>query len=86
MSSSKVSVVVKNMSESLIFLQKGVQVARVVSASLVSPAELSPEKKAVLGAEERQQPLSMAEQQKKLLEKFNLDGLSNWTPRNAAAA
>ena len=31
-------------------------------------------------------PLSVAEQQKKLLEKLNLDGLSNWTPWNAAVA
>ena len=61
MSSSKVSVVVKNMSEFLIFLKKGVQVARVVSASLVPPAELSPEMEAVLGAEDRQPPLSVAE-------------------------
>ena len=40
MSSSKVSVVVRNMSESSIFLKKGVQVERVVSTSPVLPAEL----------------------------------------------
>ena len=28
--------------------------------------------------------MSVAEQQQKLLEKLNLDGLSNWTPQNAA--
>ena len=49
MSSSKVSVVVRNMSESLIFLKKGMQVARVVSVLPVPPAEISPEMEAVLG-------------------------------------
>ena len=43
MSSSKVSVVVRNMSESPVFLKKGVQVTQVVSTSPVLPAELSPE-------------------------------------------
>ena len=80
------SVVVSNMSESLVFLKKGVQVARVISTSPVPPAELSLKMEAVLGAEDRQPPLSVAEQQKKILEKLNLDGLSNWTPQNAAAA
>ena len=28
----------------------------------------------------------MTEQQEKVLEKLNLDGLSNWTPQNAATA
>ena len=86
MSSSKVSVVVRNMSESSIFLKKGIQVARVVSTLPVLPAEISLEMEVVLGAEDRQQPLSVAEQQRKLLEKLDLDGLSNWTPRNAMAA
>ena len=49
--SGKVSLVVKNMSDSHIFLKKGVSVARVVSASLVTPTELSPEMEAGLGAE-----------------------------------
>ena len=84
MSSSKVSMVVRNMSESVIFLKKGVQVVRVVSASPVPPTEISPEMEVVLGAEDRWQTRSVAEQQKKLLEKLDLDGLSNWTPQNAA--
>ena len=86
MSSSKVSMVVRNMSESSIFLKKGVQMARVVSALPVLPAEISPETEAVLGAEDRRQPLSVAEQQGRLLEKLDLDCLSNWTPQNALAA
>ena len=49
-SSGKVSLVVRNMSDSHIFLKKGVPVARVVSASLVLPVELSPEMEAT-GAE-----------------------------------
>ena len=49
--SGKVSLVIRNMSDSHIFLKKGVPVARVVSASLVPPAELSPEMEAALGVE-----------------------------------
>ena len=86
MSSSKVSVVARNMSESLMFLKKGMQVVRVVSASPVLPGELSPEMETVLEAGDKQEPLFMAEQQKKLPEKLNLDGLSNWTPQNTIAA
>ena len=86
MSSSKVSVVVRNMSESSIFLKKEVQVARVVSTSPVPPMELSPEMEVALGMEDKWEPLSVAEQQKKLLEKLNLDGLSNWTPQNGVEA
>ena len=68
------------MSEFPIFLKKGVHVARVVSASLVTPVELSSEMDAVLGAEAEQEPMSVAKWQEKLLERLNLDGLSNWTP------
>ena len=60
MSSSKMSVVVRNMSESLIFLKMGVHVARVVSMLPVLPMELSPEMEAVLGEEEKWESLSMA--------------------------
>ena len=42
---------VRNMSDSHIFLKKGVPVARVMSVSLVLPVELSPEMEAALGAE-----------------------------------
>ena len=86
MSSSKVSVIIRNMSESSVFLKKGTQVAQVVSASPVLPAELSLEMEAALGMEDRHPSLSVAERQGKLLEKLNLDGLSNWTPWNAAVA
>ena len=48
---SKVSLVVRNISDSHIFLKKGVLVAWVVPAFLVLPAELSPEMEAALGAE-----------------------------------
>ena len=61
MSSGKVSVVVRNMSESSIFLKKGVQVARVVSALPVPPVELSLEFEAILGMEHKWEPLSVAE-------------------------
>ena len=49
--SSKVSLVVRNISNSHIFLKKGVPVVWVVSASLVPPAELSPDMETTLGVE-----------------------------------
>ena len=73
------------MSDSHIFFKEGVPVARVVSASLVPPTELSPEMEAVLSMESRPEPLSMAVRQEKLLEKLNLDGLVHWSPENAVA-
>ena len=81
--SGKVSLVVRNMSDSHIFLKKGVLVARVVSASLVPPMELSLDMEAVLGAEARPAPMSVVVRQEKLLEKLNLDGLAHWSPGNA---
>ena len=84
-SSSKVSLVVRNVSNSHIFLKKGVPVVRVVSASLVLPAELSPEMEATLGTESLPEPMSVAVRQEKLLEKLNLDGLAHWSPGNAMA-
>ena len=73
---------VRNMSNSHLFLKKGVPVARVVSASLVPPTELLPEMEAVLGAEAR----PVVVRQEKLLEKLNLDGLAHWSPGNDMAA
>ena len=73
------------MSDSHIFLKKGVLVAWVVSASLVQPAELSPEMEATLGVESQPEPMSVAARQKKLMEKLNLDGLAHWSPKNVVA-
>ena len=56
------------------------------SALPVPPAELSPYVQAALGKETQLEPLSIAMQQEKILGKLNLDGLSSWTPGNAAAA
>ena len=83
--SGKVSLVVRNMSDSHIFLKKGVLVARVMSASPVPPTELSPEMEATLGTEARPEPMSVVARQEKLLEKLSLDGLAHWSLRNAAA-
>ena len=84
-SSGRVSLVVRNVSDSQIFLKKGVPVVWVVSAMLVSPAELSPEMEAALGKESRLEPLSVAARQEKLLEKLNLDRLAHWSPENVVA-
>ena len=73
------------MSESPILLKKGVQVVWLVFTSLVPLAELSPEMEATLGAETVWEPMSVTMCQEKLLDKLNLDGLSNWTPQNVAA-
>ena len=81
----KVSLVVRNMSNSYFFLKKGVQVAQVMSASLVPPTELSLEMEAVLGLEARPEPMSVMARQQKLLERLNLDGLAHWSPGNAVA-
>ena len=83
--SRRVSLVVRNVSDSQIFLKKGLPVVQVVSAMLVSPAELSPEMEATLGEESRLEPLSVAVRPEKLLEKLNLDGLACCSPENAVA-
>ena len=82
--SGKVSLMVRNMSDSYIFLKKGVPVVRVMSASLVPPTELSPEMEASLGVEARPEPMLVVARQEKLLQKLNLDGLAHWFPGNAA--
>ena len=81
--SGKVSLVVRNMSDSHIFLKKGVLVVRVVLASLVPPTELSLEMEATLGMEARPVPMSVVARQK-LLEKLNLGGLAHWFLWNTA--
>ena len=83
--SGKVSLVVRNMSDSHLFLKNGVLVVQVMSASPVPPTELSPEMEAVLGMEARPEPMSVVVRQEKLLEKLNLDGLAHWSPGNAVA-
>ena len=83
--SGRVSLVVRNVSDSQIFLKKGMPVARVVSAMLVSPTELSPGMEAALGEESELEPLSVAARWEKLLEKLNLDGLAHWSPENVVA-
>ena len=83
--SSKVSLVVRNVSDSYIFLKKGVPVVWVVTASSVPPAELSPEMETALGTESQPKPMSVVARQEKLLEKLDLDGLAHWSSGNAVA-
>ena len=59
MGSDKVSVVVCNMLDSPIYLQKGMRIARMESTLPVPPAELSPEVQAALGKEIQLEPLSV---------------------------
>ena len=70
------------MTENAIFLKKGAQVVHIVSAVLASSEEVPSEQD-----EDTQAPkehMTVQERQEKLLEKLNLDGLSEWTPHNAA--
>ena len=80
--SGRVLLMVRNMSDSHIFLKKGVPVAHVILASLVPPTELSLEMEATLGTEAKLEPMV----RQKLLEKLNLDRLAHWSPRNAVVA
>ena len=84
--SGRVSLMVRNMSNSHIFLKKGVLVACVVSALPVPPTKLSLEIGAALGSEAKPEPMLVMVKQEKLLEKLSLDGLAHWSLRNAAAA
>ena len=59
-SSSKVSIAVRNMLNNPIFLKKGVRVACVVSASPVPPMQLFPEMEAALGEETVREPMTVA--------------------------
>ena len=83
--SGKVSLVVRNVSDSHIFLKKGVPVVWVMSATLVPPIKLSPDMEATLGKESQTKPMSVAVRQEKLLEKLNLDGLAHWSLENVVA-
>ena len=78
-SSGKVSLMARNMSDSHIFIKKGVPVVRVMSASPVPPMELSLEMETVLGVEARPEPMSVVVRQEKLLEKLNLGRLAHWS-------
>ena len=84
--SSKVSVVVQNVSKSPIYLKKGIQVTCLVPAMPVPPNTPALVSEGVTPLEAIAEPLSMVERQVKLLEKLDLSGLKNWAPRNAEAA
>ena len=80
--SKQVLILVQNMTDSSIFLKKGLCVAHVVSVMLVPPVEVPSEQ--VEGMEVPQECMSVQEWQEKLMDKLNLNGLSEWSPRNAA--
>ena len=77
MGSNKMYMAVRNMSDCPIYLKKGVQIACMVLAMPVPPAELLLEMEAFLGAKALKEDMSVSVQQEKLPEKLNLDGLSN---------
>ena len=80
----QISIVVWNMTDQAIFLKKGARVAHIVSATLAFPEETPTQ-----GEDDAHAPkehMTVQEWQDKLLEKLNLDGLSEWTPHNASIA
>ena len=83
-SRKQISIVVRNMTDQAIFLKKGTRVVHVVSATLAPPGETPSTPDG--DAHPLKERMTVQEQQDKLLEKLNLDGLSQWTPRNAAIA
>ena len=76
----------RNVSESPIYLKKGVQVTHLVSAMPVPPSMPALASGEAAALEAIAEPLSMVEWQAKLLEKLDLSGPRNWAPRNAEAA
>ena len=80
----QISIVVRNMTDQAIFLKKGTRVAHIVSATLAPPEETPSTQDE--DAHAPKECMMVQEQQDKLLEKLNLDGLSQWTPHNAAIA
>ena len=83
---SKVSIVVQNVSESPIYLKRGIQVTRLVPTMPVPPSAPALVLEGSTALEAITEPLSVAGQQVKLLEKLDFSGLKNWAPRNAEAA
>ena len=57
---------------------------RIISAMLVPPKEVTLEQDE--GVQVPRERLPVQEWQEKLMDKLNLDGLSEWSPRNAAIA
>ena len=82
--SKQISIVVQNMTDSAIFLKKGVCVVHVVSVMLVPPEEAPLEQ--AEGVQVPREWMSVQERQEKLMNKLNLNGLSGWSPCNAAIA
>ena len=79
-----VLIVVWNMTDNAIFLKKGMRVTQVVSAILAPPEEVPSEQDEDVQA--LKEHMTVQERQEKLMEKLNLDGLSEWSPHNAAIA
>ena len=80
----QVSIVVWNMTDKAIFLKKGACLAHVKSAMLAPQEEVPSEQHE--DVQVLKECMMVQERQDKLLEKLNLDGLSEWTPHNAAIA
>ena len=76
----------QNVSESPIYLKKGVQVTHLVPALPVLPSAPALVSGGATALEAIVESLPMVEWQAKLLEKLDLSGLKNWAPRNAEAA
>ena len=79
MGSNRITVVLRNNTNEWVEVQKGVPIARMVTANMISPADLvsSPVKTSDLGR------MSEEERQQMLFEKLDLSGLETWDAKAA---
>ena len=80
--SNKITIVLRNKTNEWVEVQKGVPIARMVTANLISPADLSssPVKTPDAGR------MSEEERQQTLFEKLDLSGLESWDAKVAKQA
>ena len=83
--SKQVSIVVRNVTDKAIFLKKDAWVAHIASVMLAPPEEAPSEQDEDMHKHLKEH-MMVQERQEKLMEKLNLDGLSEWTPHNASIA
>ena len=76
----------QNVSESPIYLKKGVQVTRFGACYACTTKHACIGVGGATALEAIAEPFSVVEQQAKFLEKLDLSGLKNWAPRNVEAA
>ena len=82
MGSNRITVVLRNNTNEWLEVQKGVPIARMVTANMISPADLSSSRVKTLDAGR----MSLEERQQMLFEKLDLSGLESWDAKAAKQA